>query len=54
LPLLSAGFVTVFPDYTWPNAGVQQTHNSVVHEVFSGTATIEQALGKMDEAYRTG
>jgi raffinose/stachyose/melibiose transport system substrate-binding protein len=54
LPMLSSGRVTVFPDYTWPNARVQQTHNRVVQEMFGGTATIDQALGKMDEAYRAG
>ncbi|MEV0622271.1 extracellular solute-binding protein [Nonomuraea sp. NPDC050404] len=41
-----------FMDQRWPNAEVQPVHFAVVQELLAGDSTIDQALKKMDEAYR--
>jgi raffinose/stachyose/melibiose transport system substrate-binding protein len=43
-----------FPDHFWPNADVQATHNAVVQQIFTGQATIDEALQQMDDAYAKG
>lgn len=46
-----AGKVGPFPDHLWPSAKVQETHNSVVQEIFTGQTSVADALKKMDDAY---
>ncbi|TXK39293.1 extracellular solute-binding protein [Nonomuraea sp. C10] len=41
-----------FMDQRWPNAEVQPVHFAVVQELLAGKSTIDEALKKMDEAYR--
>ncbi|MDP4503273.1 extracellular solute-binding protein [Nonomuraea turcica] len=41
-----------FMDQRWPNAEVQPVHFAVVQELLAGKSTIDEALTKMDEAYR--
>ncbi|MFG3439661.1 extracellular solute-binding protein [Nonomuraea sp. NPDC047897] len=41
-----------FMDQRWPNAEIQPVHFAVVQELLAGKATIDEALKKMDEAYR--
>ncbi|MEW9550436.1 extracellular solute-binding protein [Nonomuraea sp. NPDC050783] len=41
-----------FMDQRWPNAEVQPVHFAVVQELLAGRSTIDEALKKMDEAYR--
>ncbi|MFI7705047.1 extracellular solute-binding protein [Nonomuraea sp. NPDC049480] len=41
-----------FMDQRWPNAEVQPVHFAVIQELLAGDATIDEALKKMDEAYR--
>lgn len=41
-----------FMDQRWPNAEVQPVHFAVVQELLAGDSTIDEALKKMDEAYR--
>ncbi|MEY9211837.1 extracellular solute-binding protein [Thermobifida halotolerans] len=40
-----------FMDQLWPNPRVQQIHFTVVQELFSGAASVEDALTEMDAAY---
>ncbi|MGW0480630.1 extracellular solute-binding protein [Nonomuraea sp. NPDC003214] len=41
-----------FMDQRWPNAEVQPVHFAVVQELLAGKSSIDEALKKMDEAYR--
>jgi raffinose/stachyose/melibiose transport system substrate-binding protein len=41
-----------FMDQRWPNAEVQPVHFAVIQELLAGDTTIDEALKKMDEAYR--
>ncbi|WP_188195211.1 extracellular solute-binding protein [Nonomuraea sp. SYSU D8015] len=41
-----------FMDQRWPNAEVQPVHFAVIQELLAGDSTIDEALKKMDEAYR--
>ncbi|MFG1942521.1 extracellular solute-binding protein [Nonomuraea sp. NPDC048826] len=41
-----------FMDQRWPNAEVQPVHFAVIQELLAGKSTIDEALKKMDEAYR--
>ncbi|SDJ41876.1 extracellular solute-binding protein [Nonomuraea jiangxiensis] len=41
-----------FMDQRWPNAEVQPVHFAVIQELLAGDATIDDALKKMDEAYK--
>jgi raffinose/stachyose/melibiose transport system substrate-binding protein len=52
LPYLTANKAVPFMDQRWPNAEVQPTHFAVVQELLGGKTTVEDALKKMDEAYR--
>ncbi|WP_205708784.1 ABC transporter substrate-binding protein [Kineococcus siccus] len=49
-----SGRTTPFMDQSWPNARVQQTHFTVVQQIFSGSATVPEALAEMDKAYEQG
>ncbi|GAA4715580.1 ABC transporter substrate-binding protein [Phytohabitans rumicis] len=51
LPLLDAGRVAPVGS-RWPNAEVQPTHFSVIQELLAKKITVDQALTKMDEAYK--
>ncbi|MGN9821770.1 hypothetical protein ACTMUQ_41540 [Streptomyces sp. SD11] len=37
-------------DQRWPNPEVQQAHFSAVQKLFSGDASVDEALKSMDEA----
>lgn len=52
LEFQKADRVTPFMDQRWPNARVQQTHLSEVQKLFSGSATVPEALAAMDRAYQ--
>ncbi|WP_336206359.1 extracellular solute-binding protein [Nonomuraea sp. LPB2021202275-12-8] len=41
-----------FMDQRWPNAEVQPVHFAVIQELLAGDSTIDDALKKMDEAYK--
>jgi raffinose/stachyose/melibiose transport system substrate-binding protein len=43
-----------YPDQTWPNAEVQQSHLQVVQELFAGSTTVDGALQTMQTAYDKG
>jgi len=51
MPLFKAGKSTIFMDQTWPNARVQQVHNSGIQELLAGRITADALLKRMDEAY---
>ena len=52
LPLINQNKAVPFMDQRWPNAEVQPTHFAVVQELLGGKTTIDDALAKLDEAYR--
>ena len=52
LPYLKDNKAVPFMDQRWPNAEVQPTHFAVVQELLGGKTTVQDALKKMDEAYR--
>jgi ABC-type glycerol-3-phosphate transport system substrate-binding protein len=52
LPYLEDDKAVPFMDQRWPNAEVQPTHFAVVQELLGGKTTVQNALKKMDEAYR--
>lgn len=52
LPALKDNKAVPFMDQRWPNAEVQPTHFAVVQELLGGKTTVQDALKKMDEAYR--
>jgi raffinose/stachyose/melibiose transport system substrate-binding protein len=54
LPYLKDNKAVPFMDQRWPNAEVQPTHFAVVQELLGGKTTVQNALKKMDEAYRKG
>lgn len=54
VPPIAAGHVAGYPDQSWPNAQVQTVHNAVVQELFTGQASVADALKKMDDAYKQG
>jgi raffinose/stachyose/melibiose transport system substrate-binding protein len=51
LPLLDAGRVAPVGQ-RWPNAEVQPTHFSMIQELLAKKTTVDDALKKMDEAYK--
>jgi len=51
LKLLHEGRSVLYMDVNWPNARVQQTHFSGVQQLFAGSATIDEVLRRMDDAY---
>jgi raffinose/stachyose/melibiose transport system substrate-binding protein len=54
LPYLKEDKAVPFMDQRWPNAEVQPTHFAVVQELLGGKTTVQNALKKMDQAYRKG
>ena len=50
-PFVQSGKGVPFMDQRWPNAKVQQVHFAVVQELFSGSISVPDALGRMDAAY---
>jgi raffinose/stachyose/melibiose transport system substrate-binding protein len=54
LPLLKANKAVPFMDQRWPNAEVQPTHFAVVQQLLGGKTTVQDALKKMDDAYKKG
>lgn len=51
IPFVEQDRSAPYMDQRWPNAEVQPTHFAVIQEVFAGTATIDQALRRMEAAY---
>ncbi|MFD6951434.1 hypothetical protein A6A08_09275 [Nocardiopsis sp. TSRI0078] len=47
----SNGRTVPFMDQRWPNPRVQQTHFTVVQQLFAGDVTVDEALAEMDAAY---
>ncbi|MBB5788739.1 ABC transporter substrate-binding protein [Jiangella mangrovi] len=45
------GRTAPYPDQTWPNPEVQQTHLQVVQDLFTGSASVDDALGRLQEAF---
>ncbi|MFC4561340.1 extracellular solute-binding protein [Nocardiopsis mangrovi] len=46
------GRTVPFMDQLWPNPEVQQEHFTVVQQLFAGDTDVDQALARLDEAYR--
>jgi raffinose/stachyose/melibiose transport system substrate-binding protein len=51
VPFLAEGKTVPFMDQQWPNAQVQPTHFAMVQELLAHKVSVQQALGKLDEAY---
>ncbi|MGP4111957.1 ABC transporter substrate-binding protein [Streptomyces sp. 4N509B] len=51
LPYLDEDRAVPFMDQAWPNAEVQPTHFAVVQQLLGDEITIDEALGRLDEAY---
>ncbi|GAA3386671.1 ABC transporter substrate-binding protein [Cryptosporangium minutisporangium] len=49
-----AGKTVPFMDQLWPNPKVQNVHFAAIQDMFSGKATPDQVLARMDEAYKAG
>ncbi|MFD7709694.1 extracellular solute-binding protein [Streptomyces sp. NPDC059786] len=47
------GMTVPFMDQRWPNPEVQQAHFTAVQKLFSGDATVAEALKSMDDAVET-
>lgn len=47
------GRTVPFMDQRWPNPEVQQAHFTAVQKLFSGDATVDEALKSMDDAVET-
>jgi raffinose/stachyose/melibiose transport system substrate-binding protein len=52
LPYLDEDRAVPFMDQAWPNAEVQPTHFAVVQELLGDAITVDEALARLDEAYR--
>ncbi|WP_116951794.1 ABC transporter substrate-binding protein [Jiangella endophytica] len=52
--IIGAGDVAPFPDQSWPSAKTQAALFTSVQQLFSGQASVENALQAMDEAYAAG
>jgi raffinose/stachyose/melibiose transport system substrate-binding protein len=48
---IDAGRVSTYPDQTWPNAEVQQTHYQVIQDMFASGLSVDDALAQMQAAY---
>jgi ABC-type glycerol-3-phosphate transport system substrate-binding protein len=48
---IDAGRVSTYPDQTWPNAEVQQTHFQVIQDMFASGLSVDDALAQMQAAY---
>lgn len=53
MPLFRSGRSAIYMDNKWPNSRVQQTHMAGIQEILIGSATIEDILTRMDEAYHS-
>ncbi len=49
---VNAGKGALYMDNKWPNPRVQEAHFVGIHEIFAGSATVDQVLSRMDAAYR--
>ncbi|WP_435108553.1 ABC transporter substrate-binding protein [Nocardiopsis synnemataformans] len=49
----SDGRTVPFMDQRWPNPRVQQTHFTVIQQLFAGDVTVDDALAEMDAAYQS-
>ncbi|WP_150253113.1 ABC transporter substrate-binding protein [Nocardiopsis deserti] len=49
----SDGRTVPFMDQRWPNPRVQQTHFTVIQQLFAGDITVDDALAEMDAAYQS-
>jgi raffinose/stachyose/melibiose transport system substrate-binding protein len=54
MPLFRSGRTAIYMDNKWPNSRVQQTHMAGIQEILNKTATIDDVLKRMDEAYSEG
>jgi raffinose/stachyose/melibiose transport system substrate-binding protein len=54
MPLFRADKTAIYMDNKWPNSRVQQTHMAGIQEILNKTATIDDVLKRMDEAYAEG
>jgi raffinose/stachyose/melibiose transport system substrate-binding protein len=54
LKLIHDGRSVLYMDINWPNARVQQAHFSGVQQLFAGSASVDQVLKQMDDAYYSG
>jgi raffinose/stachyose/melibiose transport system substrate-binding protein len=50
---VNAGKGALYMDNKWPNPRVQEAHFVGIHDLFSGSATIKDVLGRMDAAYKS-
>ncbi|EXG79409.1 ABC transporter substrate-binding protein [Cryptosporangium arvum] len=48
-----AGKTVPFMDQLWPNPKVQNVHFAAIQDMFSGKATPDEVLTRMDEAYKS-
>lgn len=52
MKLVNAGKGALYMDNKWPNPRVQEAHFVGVHDIFSGKATVDEVLARMDAAYK--
>lgn len=52
VPYVAEGKSVPFMDQQWPNAEIQPVHFAVVQEMFAGETSVDEALKKLDEAYK--
>jgi raffinose/stachyose/melibiose transport system substrate-binding protein len=52
VPYLAANKSVPFMDQQWPNAQVQPTHFAMIQDLLAHKVSVQQALGKLDEAYK--
>ena len=52
VPFLAEGKTVPFMDQQWPNAQVQPTHFAMVQDLLAHKVNVQQALSKLDEAYK--
>lgn len=50
---VNAGKGALYMDNKWPNPRVQEAHFVGIHDLFSGSATVKDVLGRMDAAYQS-
>ncbi len=53
MKFVNEGKGALYMDNKWPNPRVQEAHFVGIHDLFSGSATTAQVLGRMDAAYRS-
>lgn len=54
LPYLDRNMAIPYLDQQWPNAEVQPTHFAVLQQLLAGTASMDEALQQMDDAFNSG